>query len=330
MAATSRRALWGVLAVAAAALVPAFLSTPYFLRVLTVAGLFVILAVSYDLVVGQVGAFSLAHPAFYGIGAYTVAILVTKAHWSYGAAFAAAAVVAAVIAVVIGFPAFRLQERSFAIGTLGMLMVLQLVATNWIDVTGGPMCILGVPPLQFGLPFGLRFSTAALKPALYGALVLAVAAYALVGVVSGSRVGRAFRAIRENEVLAEQQGIHSLYYKLLAFGIGAGIAGVAGGYYASWSSLVCPGEMSLSYTTTLLIIVFVGGVGSLRGVTLGAIFFTVLPELLRASAAARLVIYGLILLLGALYLPDGFEGLLRRGETAWAKRRRPADGGDNP
>lgn len=311
-AAVARRWWGGAAVVLLAGLIPAVTTTPYVLRVLILAGIFVVLAVSYDLVIGQVGAFSMAQPAFYGIGAYAFAIVLTRTHLPWPAAALIAILLAAAVAALLGAPTLRLRGHSYAMATLGMLLVLQLVANNWIPVTQGPMCITGVPEVDMRLPAGLVFSTADPTATYYGILVLAVATCAFVGLLTNSRVGRAFRAVRENELLAQMQGLNAFRYKLLAFVIGAGGAGLAGAYYASWSSLVCPTEMSLTYTITLLIIVYLGGAGSLRGVILGAIVFTVLPELLRAASAARLVIYGLLLFLGALYMPEGIEGLVRR------------------
>jgi branched-chain amino acid transport system permease protein len=293
---------------------PIFITTPYYLRVLILAGIFMVLGISYDLIAGQVGALSLAHPAFYGIGAYTVAILVTKAGWGFAPSFAVAAIIASLMAVAIGIPSFRLEDSTFAIGTLGFLLILKLVATNWIDLTDGPMCTTGVPPLELVLPGGYVFSTISLRDTYYGILLITILAYIIARAINSSRLGRAFHGVRENQLLAEMEGIHALFYKMFAFVVGAAIAGVAGGYYASYSSLVCPTEMELWYVITLLIIINLGGAGSLRGVMTAAVIFTVLPELLRISPQLRLVIYGLLLLIFALYLPGGFEGLFQAFE----------------
>jgi ABC-type branched-subunit amino acid transport system permease subunit len=316
-----RRALLVAGIIGAAAALPLLVNSAYALRILILAGLFVVLAISYDLIVGQTGSLSLAHPAFYAIGAYTVAILVAKHGVGFGPAFVAAAALSALGALCIGIPSFRLSDHSFAIGTLGFAWVLQLVSNNWIGLTEGPMCITAVPPLRFTLPGGLVFSTVSLRSTYYGMLVLAVLTYGLAVSLNTSRVGRACHAVRENQIAAEMHGVHSLFYKLLMFGIGAAIAGVAGGYFAIYSTIVCPAE-GMQWTVILLIIVYLGGVGSVRGVALGAILFTVLPEILRTAKEARLVIYGVLLLLGALYLPDGLDGLLRR--LAGRRRSAPA------
>jgi ABC-type branched-subunit amino acid transport system permease subunit len=316
------RALRVVVVLAGAVAVPLVLDGAQVLRVLILAGLFVVLAISYDLVVGQTGALSLAHPAFYAIGAYTVAILIAKHGVGALPAFAAAAFLSALAAVVIGIPSFRLSEHSFAIGTLGFAWVLQLVTNNWIDLTEGPMCITAVPPLRVALPGGVVFSTVSLQSTYYGMLALAALTYALAVTINGSRVGRACHAVRENQVAAEMHGVHSLFYKLLMFAVGAAVAGVAGGYFATYSSIVCPTE-AMQWTVILLIVVYLGGVGSVRGVTIGAVLFTILPELLRVTKEARLVIYGVLLLLFALYLPEGIDGFLRRLGHVAGRRRAP-------
>ena len=305
-----RQAFIWLLIVAVAVAMPAFAS-PFMMRVLILAGIFIVLAISFDLVVGHTGQLSLAHPAFYGIGAYTVAVLVTQYGVGLVPAFVAAVLLSALVAILIGIPSFGLSGHSFAIGTLGAAWVLQLVAMNWIELTNGPMCVIGVLPIEINVA-GLRVGNASPLQAYYSILVLVIFTYAFMAALTTSRVGRALHGIRENEVLGEMQGIHALFYKLLAFSVSAGFAGLAGGYYATYSSLVCPTELGLPYTITLLVIVYLGGVGSLRGVLLGAVLFTVLPEVLRVTQQARLVIYGFLLLIVVLYLPGGLETVLRK------------------
>ena len=169
-----------------------------------------------------------------------------------------------------------------------------------------------------------KISTTSVTGAYEGVLILCALTYGSLRAITTSRVGRAFHAIRENEQLADMQGVNVLRYKLLAFAISAALAGVAGGYYASYSSLVCPTELGLPYTITLLIIVYLGGVGSLRGVTIGAVLFTVLPEVLRITQAARLVVYGVLLLLVAIYMPEGVEGMLAGTQKRFRRVRRQA------
>ena len=287
----------------------------YVLHVLIFTALFAALALSYDLVVGHVGSLSLAHPAFFGVGAYTAAILATRARWPFLADLLAAVLVAAAVAALVGVPLFRLAEHAFAVGTLGLALVAGIVANNWVEVTRGPLCITGIPKPALG---ALAVTT---LPANYW---LALAA--LVGVVllyrglTTFRLGRAFHAVRDNEPLAGAAGIDPLKYRLLAFTIGAALAGGIGALYVHYLSVMCPEEMTVALTVNLLVIVFLGGVGSLRGVLLGAVLFTALPEVLRLAPTWRLVIYGALLLLVVVRSPEGIESLLRRVSGARAGR----------
>jgi len=287
----------------------------YVLHVLIFTALFAALALSYDLVVGHVGSLSLAHPAFFGVGAYTAAILATRARWPFLADLLAAVLVAAAVAALVGVPLFRLAEHAFAVGTLGLALVAGIVANNWVEVTRGPLCITGIPKPALG---ALAVTT---LPANYW-----LALTALVGVVllyrglTTFRLGRAFHAVRDNEPLAGAAGIDPLKYRLLAFTIGAALAGGIGALYVHYLSVMCPEEMTVALTVNLLVIVFLGGVGSLRGVLLGAVLFTALPEVLRLAPTWRLVIYGALLLLVVVRSPEGIESLLRRVSGARAGR----------
>jgi ABC-type branched-subunit amino acid transport system permease subunit len=284
----------------------------YILHVLIFTAIFAALALSYDLVVGHVGSLSLAHPAFFGIGAYTAAILATRAGWPFLAGVLGAVIAAALVAALVGVPLFRLAEHAFAVGTLGLALVTSVVANNWVEVTRGPLCVTGIPKPRLG---PLAITT---LPAFYWLALAALVAVALFyrGLTT-FRLGRAFHAVRDNEPLAGAAGVDPLKYRLLAFTLAAAIAGGIGALYAHYLSVMCPEEMTVSLTVNLLVIVFLGGVGSLRGVLLGAVLFTALPEVLRLAPTWRLVIYGGLLLLVVIRSPGGLESLLRR--TAGAR-----------
>ncbi len=287
----------------------------YVLHVLIFTALFAALALSYDLVVGHVGSLSLAHPAFFGVGAYTAAILATQLRWPFLADLPAAALAAAVVAALVGVPLFRLAEHAFAVGTLGLALVASVVANNWVEVTRGPLCITGIPKPTLG---ALAITT---LPAYYWlALATLAAVMLLYRGLTTFRLGRAFHAVRDNEPLAGAAGIDPLKYRLLAFTVGAALAGGIGALYAHYLSVMCPEEMTVALTVNLLVIVFLGGVGSLRGVVVGAVLFTALPEVLRLAPTWRLVIYGGLLLLVVVRSPGGIESLLRRATGAGAVR----------
>jgi ABC-type branched-subunit amino acid transport system permease subunit len=289
----------------AAAVVPGV--ERYVLHVLIFTALYGALALSYDLVVGHAGNLSLAHPAFFGIGAYTAALSATEAHWPFAIALPAAVAMAGLAALAIGVPMFRLTEHSFAMGTLGFAVVTQIVATNWVDFTRGPLCVTGIPKPAIG-PFKI-----ATLPAFYWMGLATVVLVALLyhGLTT-FRLGRAFHAVRDNETLAAAAAINPLKYRMLAFVIGGALAGGIGTLYVSYVGVLCPGELGVTLTVNLLVMVFLGGVGSLRGVLVGAAAFTALPEILRMAPTWRMVIYGLLLLVIVIRWPEGVGGILRR------------------
>jgi len=283
----------------------------YVLHILVFTGLFAALALSYDLVVGHVGSLSLAHPAFFGIGAYTAALLATRAGFTFLPDTLAAMILAGLVAWLIGVPMFRLHEHAFAIGTLGFAMVTHIVATNWVDLTRGPLCVTGIPRPALGVgPVAIKLTSV---PHYYW---LALASLGLVALLyhglTTFRLGRAFHAVRDNEMLAAAAGIDPRRYRMLAFVVGAVVAGGIGALYAHYITVLCPEEMTVALTINLLVIVFIGGVGRLRGVVIGAVLFTVLPEILRIAPTWRLVIYGGLLLAIVVRWPEGLESALRR------------------
>jgi ABC-type branched-subunit amino acid transport system permease subunit len=291
------------------------------LHILVFTTLFAALALSYDLAVGHVGSLSLAHPAFFGIGAYAAALLATRALWPFPAGLLSAIALAGVAALLIGVPAFRLAEHSFAIGTLGFALVTQIVATNWVEFTGGPLCVTGIPRPSITLGSTLRVQVTTLPGYYWLALgALGVTALLYRGLTT-FRIGRAFSAVRDNESLARAAGIDPLKYRMLAFVVGAAMAGGVGALYAHYLTVLCPEEMGVGLTANLLVILFLGGVGRLRGVLIGAVLFTALPEVLRVAPTWRLVIYGLLLLVIVIRAPDGLDALLRRAARGPAAGR---------
>ena len=296
-----------------ALLVPVVVGTPYYLSTGTFALMYVALAVAFDLVVGRIGALSLAQPVFYGYGAYVAALLAT--HPRPGPGFwveaLAAAIGAPILALAIGIPAFRLSLHSFAMGTLGFALIAELVANNWLSVTRGPLCISAIAPLRLSYPGGTLIVTTN-QQAYYVILAIAVVAILSVGLVSRSRLGMAFWAVRDDPMLAAARGLSPNQLRLLAFAVSAALSALVGVFAAHFETVVCPSYIDLSITVLLLIMVFVGGRGSLRGVVTAAVIFTVVPELLRIAESMRLVIFGAILLVTVIAFPDGFEHLYAR------------------
>jgi ABC-type branched-subunit amino acid transport system permease subunit len=297
-------------------LLPTLLKAPYLLAVAITALMYVALALGYDLIVGRTGLLSLAVAGFFGIGAYTGALIGLHTGFSMPVRLLAGIAIAAIAALAIGVPSFRLSYHSFAIGTLGFALIAQVVALNWIEVTRGPLCLAGVPPADFRVgPW--TWVAQGLRDYYYLVLAIALVTFLIVWQLDRSRIGRTLLAIREDERLAAAVGTPVTRYKLLAFAVGAAIAGAVGVFYASYASVVCPSELAFTYTVNLIVILFLGGRGTLIGPILAAILFTVVPELLRATQAWRLVIYGLLIIVGAIYMPEG----IITTTIAWLQQR---------
>jgi ABC-type branched-subunit amino acid transport system permease subunit len=299
-------------------LVPTLLGTPYYMRIAITACIYITLAVSFDLVVGRIGALSLAQPLFFGFGSYAGALLNTHYQTGFLSEVVAAAALAAVLALLIGIPSFRLSLHSFAIGTLGFLTIGQLIAQNWISVTKGTLCMIGIAPLRLHVP-GATLVASTLTQQYYVIFAIAVFVVGLVFLISRVRLGTAFTAVKEDPTLAAARGLWPTELRLTAFSISAAMSAAAGVFAAHFQAVVCPNALDFSYMSMLLIMVFVGGRGSLRGVVLAAVAFTIIPEALRLTAEWRLAIYGAILLAVVTTFPDGFEHLLQ-GAGSLGKR----------
>jgi branched-chain amino acid transport system permease protein len=305
-----------IIAVAVTLLLPQIAPTNYIVNAMISTMSWVIFALSFDLSAGHVGTVSLGHPVFFGVGAYVTALAAPQLGLDFFGAALLSAASMGLLAFVAGIAFFRISEVSFAIGTLGALIIAQLVANNAYELTNGPMCVQGVarPVIQWpGQAPILVADPIQYYYLLVPLLFLAVLVYWR---LTHSRVGRAFQAVRQDEVRALAMGIYPKRYKLLAFAVGAAIIGALGSFQAQYITVVCPSELAISYTLNLLIIVFVGGSGRLGGVILGAVLFTVLPRILETSAgvspAHQQLIYGIILLLVIRFLPEGLISLFDR------------------
>jgi len=290
------------------AAMPYVVTSSYVMHILILSGIYIIFALSYDIVVGYLGMLSLAHPAFYGVGAYTSALLVMRLDTPFILAFAVAGILALIVALVVGYPALRLSYHSFAIVTLAFTLIMRVVWINWESLTRGPMGIPGVPRPRLDVPFLGQIPIDTPARYYYFILILATLTCLFVYLMIRSRVGRALLSIRENEVLAETLGVNAFKYRMIAFAMGAFFAGLAGSFTAHYITFVGPEFTDFYYITMLLIMVILGGSGTIHGVILGAIVFTFVPEYLRITPEFRDVIYGVILLLTIIFMPEGIGG----------------------
>ena len=297
----------GAVIVAAAAAAPLVVWNPYQLHTLIMAGIFAVLALSLNLLLGYTGQLSLGHAAFFGIGAYASALLSVKLEWSPWLGMLAAIVVPGLAGWGIGRLALKLRGAYFVLLTISFAGVISLVSVNWMDLTNGPLGIPGVPALAIALP-GLPELSLRTKGAFYYLVLAAVVlAYLVCRRIIASRIGRALVALRENETLAESVGIDGTFYLVLAAAISAAMAGAAGGLYAHYTRFVSPEVFLFTYTVTMVIMVVAGGKGTLAGPVVGAVIFTVLPEALRAltSWQWQMLLYGILLIATLFFMPNG-------------------------
>ncbi|MCP1573285.1 branched-chain amino acid ABC transporter permease [Herbaspirillum rubrisubalbicans] len=234
------------------------------------------------------GLLSLANAAFMGIGAYTASLLTMQFDLPFPIALAAGGVLPALVALLIGIPTLRLSGVYLAMATLGFGEVVRVIVLN-LDITGGPMGLNGVPPITEWWHI---------------VLLLGVTIYALAR-LRRSKIGRAFEAIKEDEVAARLMGVNVAGYKLLAFVIGAAIAGVAGGLNAHYTFTIGPNNYGFENAVDILTMAVFGGTSNLIGPMIGSTILSLLPEVLRHFKDFRLAINGLILILVVLYLPKG-------------------------
>ncbi len=297
---------------------PLAATNPYLQHLLVLWLLYALLALSLNIIIGYLGELSFGHAAFFGIGAYASAILTMNVGAPPWLGLVAAAVIAGLFGLVIGYVALRIVGPQFAILTLGFGSILYTVTNYWVDVTRGPMGISNIPPLSFG---SLTFADAQHYYYLVLALLLLVAytCHALIG----SRTGRAFIAVRENAPLAASLGIDVFRTKLLGFVAATAIAGLGGALYGHYLRVITPDLMSLQYVAALIIMVVVGGRGTIIGPILGALIYVGLLELLRVAGASRMVAFAALLTATVIFLPGGIASLIERLWPTAAPAREP-------
>jgi branched-chain amino acid transport system permease protein len=266
--------------------------------------------ISLNLIAGYTGLISIAHAAFYGIGAYTAALLSLRFGVNFLLAVPAAIIVAAVFGFLIGFPSLRIRDDFLVIATFGFQVIIFQIMNNWMELTNGPLGLPGIPQPEI---LGYKFTSHVdfLVLSFLSALITYIVARRLVK----SPLGNVLRAIREDELFAQSMGKNVSYYKVLAFSVGAGLVAIGGALYAYYITFIDPTSFTVPESIFMLSIVIVGGAGRLGGSILGAILLVSIPELLRfigmpSSIAAnmRQILYGGLLVAFMIWRPKGIWG----------------------
>jgi len=292
-------------------IVPVFTSSRYILNMLIYFGMYLLLSMGLNLMIGGVGLLALCTPLFFGVGAYTSAILTTFHEFPFLGGLLLGMLFSGIMAYIVGTFALRVSYHAFAIITLAFMIIFQLVAYDWVSLTKGPMGIPGIPRPSISIPSIGTWTFDTPTELYYLMIVLVIISVVAFYRIQNSRLGRTFISIREDEPLAEAYGVDSKKYKIIAFVIGGIFGGMAGSYYAHYVKFVSPEIFSMYLLTTLLIIVIVGGAGYLEGVIIGAFLFTVIPEALRLAPEIRDLIYAMLLIVILIKAPEGVYGRYR-------------------
>lgn len=280
-----------------------------------------VLAGGLNLIYGYTGLLSFAQVGFFGIGGYTATLLVIDRGWSLWAGIAVGGVLCIAVALLIGYSSLRLSRHAFAIVSLSFALLCAIVARDWPELTRGSMGIPGLPTPVMDLPGGLRWRIVDPSDFYYLLMGFAVIAHGAIYLVVSSRLGRAMRAIKLNEPLAQSQGVNPLSYRLLALSLSALLAGIVGGLFVFYLTIIDPSIFDFYYTETMLISVVIGGPGSFWAVLASSAVLAVLPDMLRFTTDLRMVLYGVALIVAMLIFPGGVGGWLYRRQVA--RWRRP-------
>lgn len=289
-------------------------SNSYHLQLLTFIGINTLLALGLNMLMGYAGQISLGHAAFYGIGAYTTAILTVHLNWSPWLALPAAVLLTALVAFLVALPMLKLSGYYLGMGTLGFGMIIYILIRQWTTVTGGDSGLVGIPFLAMG-----PYSLASGKTYFYLVWGVVLVSFLICERLVDSRVGRALRAIHDGEQVAAAMGIDTSRLKTGVFVLSAIFAALAGFLYAHLVSFISPNSFDFLVSIRLVTMVVVGGMASIWGSLLGASLLTILPEWLHVFSDFEMIVYGLILMTIMIFLPQGLtRGLLDLHERSVA------------
>lgn len=274
------------------------------MRLFVMICLYAMLGMGLNVLIGYTGLVSLGHAGFYGIGAYVCALLQVKAGCGFWVALLCAGLFSALVGLLLGLPSLRLSGSYLSIVTLGFCEIVQMILKQWETVTNGNYGVRNIPKPRF---LGIELTLAN-----GGYLLLILVLTTLTGLaclaINRSNTGRAFHAIKDDELAAAMMGINTSRYKIISFVISAFITGIAGGFYSVVNGYIEPTNFVFNTSILILSVVIVGGLGTIRGMIFGAALLQLFPEVFRGLNEWRFVVYGLLLVLMMRFRPQGALG----------------------
>jgi branched-chain amino acid transport system permease protein len=299
-----------------------YYSSSYQTNVMTTALMYVVLGLGLNIVVGMAGLLDLGYVAFYAVGAYSYALLNHHFGLGFWAVLPIGGGLAALFGILLGFPVLRLRGDYLAIVTLGFGEIIRLVLENWGEFSKGPSGISNIArPGLFGIELNLD---AAIIYIYYLMILFMIVTIFIVNRLQDSRLGRAWIALREDEIACQAMGIDKRKTKLVAFSLGAFWAGIIGVVFAAKTTFINPASFTFLESAIILAIVVLGGMGSIVGVILAALILILLPEYLRALSEYRMLAFGAILVAMMVFRPQGLISNIRRTYT-FEKSKSPAE-----
>lgn len=308
-----------LVAAAVIIIIPILTPDAYVMQVINLIGIYIILGSGINILTGYTGQLSLGQAAFFGIGAYTTALLNTRAGWGFFPCLIASMLMTALFGVILAIPALKVKGSYLALLTMGFGEVVRIVMINWTPVTNGTAGIL-----EIGTPviFGFKFDN--LTKYYFLIIFFVIVCLLYQNLIIKTRVGRAFIAIREDSEAAELTGINITTYKIRSFVFASVYCGIAGCLYAMMIGYVSPDTFVSNTSSIILWTAIVGGFGTVFGPVLGGIIMQTLPEALRFLGDWRLVVYGVILLIVILRFPGGLYPYLRSFFNRIMKKNSPS------
>ena len=291
----------------------------YMVSVMILVAIYGVLALGMELLMGQTGLFSLAHPIWFGLGAYISGIVSARGILSPMASIVMAGGLVAIIALAIGAPVLRLKGFYLACATFAIIIIAQVAAAQWTDLTGGPEGLVGIPALSI---FGYRFTSD--LQFYYLSWIYCLGCYLFCSNLLSSRIGRALRALRDSESASSSVGVHVAFHKLQIFVLTAAMAAVAGGIFCFYLRFVVPDSFGFPLLLELLMMTILGGLGDIRGALIGTISVVWLKEFLNTylrkgfpsiSGEIDTVFFGVLIIVVLIFMPRGLVGWVDQATT---------------